>query len=119
VALKPQVLAPGGLDVDARPLRHDAGCATDAVGICDDVDAGDGRLSRVGRGERRQDLDGRRLAGAVGPEQPEDRPLGDAEAESIEGRHSLWIGLHEALRLDCSVHLSFTSDTIRFEVSVS
>ena len=53
------------------PVRLIARRTAPAVG--DDVEAGDARPARVGRDERRQDPDGRRLARAVGAEQREHR----------------------------------------------
>ena len=42
-------------------------------------------LARVGRGQALADLDGRRLAGAVGPEQAEALAAADLEVEAVDG----------------------------------
>jgi hypothetical protein len=46
--------------------------------------AGDAQGARVGLDQGREDLDDRGLAGAVGAEQGEDRPLGDVEIDAVE-----------------------------------
>ena len=58
-------------------------CLTSS-GSRSDVDAGDGGGARVGAGERREHVDGRRLAGAVGSEQGEDLAAEDLEVETVE-----------------------------------
>ncbi len=50
-----------------------------------DVEAEDPRRPRRRQEERRQDLDERRLAGAVGPEQPEELAGRDVEVDAVEG----------------------------------
>ena len=74
-ALEHQVLAAGAELVDARVLRHVADRAADRVRLAADVVAGDRGGAAVGVGERDEHADGRRLAGAVRPEQPEDLAL--------------------------------------------
>ena len=56
------------------------------LGVGDDVVAGDQRRARVGPHERREDVDGRRLAGAVRPEQGEHLPRRHREVEAA--RHA-------------------------------
>jgi hypothetical protein len=102
--LQTQVLPPGGLDVDGRPLRDDADDPAHGIRIRDDVEPPDERSARVGRRERREDLDRRRLAGAVRPEQREDAPRRDRERQSVECSHPLRVFLDEADRLDCLFH---------------
>ena len=79
-----QVLAPGEQVVDGRELPGHADRGAHAVGVGGDVVAGDGQLAGVGADQRREDLDHRGLAGAVGAEQGEDRPLGDVEVDVVE-----------------------------------
>ena len=62
------------------------------------------RPARVGRGQRRQDPDRRRLAGAVRPEQREDRPFLDLEVEPVERLHVGRIALAKARGLDRDRH---------------
>ena len=64
-ALQHQVLAAGGLAVEPRLLGHVAERAPGPVRVPDDVVPGDGRAARVGLRQRREDADGRRLAGSV------------------------------------------------------
>ena len=52
--------------------------------VGDHVVARDADLAGVGRDQRGQDLHHRRLACAVGPEQGEDRALGDGEIDAVE-----------------------------------
>ena len=53
-------------------------------GSRDQIAAGDAQRAGVGGDQRREDLDDRRLAGAVGAEQREDRALGDVEVDAVE-----------------------------------
>ena len=87
-SLEHQVLAAGAELVDARVLRHVADRAADGV-----------RLARARRGrrptrcpasgvrQRDEDAHGRRLAGAVRPEQPEDLALAHRERDAVERLH--------------------------------
>jgi hypothetical protein len=95
-----QVLPPGRICVEARLLAHDADRLADARSIADDVEARRACLAAVGAGEGGQDLDRRRLAGPVRPEQAEDRPDRDAEAEPVEGSHTVPVGLDQIARGD-------------------
>ena len=58
--------------------------ARTASGSRGEVVAGDAQLAGVGADQRREDLDDRGLAGAVGPEQGEDGALGDVEVDAVE-----------------------------------
>ena len=82
----PQVLAPGQVLVDGGVLPGQADDAAQLLGLADDVEAGDGRSARVGLEQRREDPDGRRLAGAVRAEQAEDRALLDGAGRRRRGR---------------------------------
>jgi hypothetical protein len=48
--------------------------------------AGDAHVAAVSGEQRGEDLDGGRLAGAVGAEQREDRALGDVQVDPFEDR---------------------------------
>ena len=106
--LEAQVLAAGGLAVDARALRHGADAVAHPVGVRAHVEAGHARLARIRLGERGQDLHRRGLAGSVRAEQTEDRALLDCEAELVEGAHVAGIGLHEVVYLYGVGHYVFT-----------
>src|SRR5439155_14550011 len=69
---------PSGDHVDPTP---------NVQGIADDVEAGDGRPAARGEKERRQDLDERRLPGAVRPQEPEALAALDAEVDPLERDH--------------------------------
>ena len=85
VGHQPQVLRAGEQAVDGGELAgHADAVARTAVGVGDDVVAGDAGLAAVGGEQRGQDVDHGRLAGAVGPEQGEDRALGDLEVDAVE-----------------------------------
>ncbi len=58
--------------------------ARTASGRRADVESGDVDLPSIGFQQCRQDLDGGRLARAVGPEQAEDRPFFDVEIDTVE-----------------------------------
>jgi hypothetical protein len=94
-----QVLAAAEHLVERRVLARHADATTCLVGMAQDIDAGHGRLAGIGTRERRQDAHGGRLAGTVGAEDAEDRPLVDAEVESAEGVR-LAEGLVETLGVD-------------------
>ena len=55
-----------------------------ASGSPDDVHAANEHLARVRREERREDVDRRRLAGTVRPQQGEDRARSDVEVDPVE-----------------------------------
>ena len=62
----------GQLRVERRGLEADADAWLERVGAVGDVEAEDDRLAAIGRAQTLEDLDRRRLAGAVRPEQAED-----------------------------------------------
>jgi hypothetical protein len=66
--LEGEVLPTGGLAVGAVLLPDDADDTADAHRIGDDVAACDASAAGIRPRERREDLDRRRLAGAVGAE---------------------------------------------------
>ena len=71
--------------VQAGVLEHDAEGAADGHGFAHRVVAGDPDLPRGRREDGGQDLDRRRLAGAVWAEERPDRALGDAEGDAVHG----------------------------------
>jgi len=95
VPLQREVLAARSLPVDARLLRHVADRGADAVGLAYDVAARHRCAPAVRGGESREDPHGRRLPGAVRPEQPEDLPLADLEGRAVERADVLAVGLLE------------------------
>ena len=79
-----EVLGAGEHAVDGGRLAGEADAALDLLGVGDDVVAGDPRGARIGPHERREDVDGRRLARAVRPEQGEHGAGGHREVEPRE-----------------------------------
>ena len=82
-----QVLEPGQVLVDRRVLAGEPDLRPQRRRVADDVEAEDGRAAAVGPQQRREDPDKRRLAGAVGAEQPQDRAGRDVEVDSVECPH--------------------------------
>ena len=80
-----QDLDHGQLRVERRGLERDADAWLQPVGIPDRIDPEDADLAAVGLSKALEDLDSRGLAGAVGPEQAEDRPGLDLEADPVDG----------------------------------
>ena len=68
----------GGLELDADALLE-------LDRVAPRVDAEHGDLAAVGLVEALEDLDRRRLAGAVGPEQAEDLAAADLEVDAVDG----------------------------------
>ena len=71
-ALDDQLVAAGDRGVRAAALGHVADALAHALRFADEVHARDAGLAARRREERRQHAQGRRLAGAVGPEEAED-----------------------------------------------
>src|SRR5262249_49634344 len=82
--LQPQRLAHGEKGIEHQLLRHHAEQAPGAAVVPRHVGAQGARRSGVGPGEAGDHVDERRLAGAVGPEQPEEFALLDGEAHAGE-----------------------------------
>ena len=98
-----EVLAAGEVLVDCRVLTGEADERPDGLRLAHDVVSRDGRVARVGPQQRREDAHGRRLAGAVRSEQPENRSLRDDEVDAVEGADLSLPGavdLHEAFGLN-------------------
>ena len=96
---QPQVLLAGELAVDRGDLARQGDRVPHLVALASDVETGHPRLACVGRDQRGEDVDRRRLAGTVGPEQGEHRSGGDVEVDPVEG-DLLAVGLLEAAGLD-------------------
>ena len=94
-----EVLEAGEVLVDRRVLAREADPLPQRVGLTQHVDPGDARRSRIGREERREDADSRRLPGAVRTKQPEDDPALDLQVDSCERNH-LAVALAQADGLD-------------------
>ena len=82
-----QILSAGRAPVDAGLLWHVADGAPDRAAFPDRVVPRDRRDSGVRLGQRDQDADSRRLAGAVRAEQPEDLAFGNGERRAVERLH--------------------------------
>ena len=86
-SLEHQVLPAGRPPVDPGLLRDVADHAADRARLADDVVAGDLCVALVRSRERDEHAYGRRLAGAVRPEQAEDLALADCERHAVERLH--------------------------------
>src|SRR4029077_6336995 len=67
--------------------------------LVEDVEPGDNRFAFRGRHVAGQNPHRRRLAGAVGAEEPEDLAALDAEADVVDGGHAA-VAFREVLNLD-------------------
>ena len=79
--------------VEVDFLRHEADAGLRAVELAVDVVAEDGDAAAALLDERHDDADGRRLAGAVRPEQREEIALGDVEVDAAQRLHAIRVGL--------------------------
>ncbi len=82
---QPQVLAAGEVGVHRGGLTGQPDAKPHAFGVAHDVEPEHLSGAPVGLEDRREDADGRRLAGAVGPEEPEDGRGGHLEVDPREG----------------------------------
>ena len=80
-----QVLLGGQRHVEVVELRDDAALRARRLRVARQHVAEDLELALVGDRLRREHLHRRRLAGAVGAEQADARPLGDVEVEAGDG----------------------------------
>src|SRR6185436_149619 len=102
-AVKPregaEVVAHRQKQLDGGLLNHDGDAPAHVERRGDDAVAEDAGLARGRPGERREDLQQRRLAGAVRTEQAEDRASRDVEREVVDGAHgrlpATGVELHE------------------------
>ena len=98
-----QVLLGGQPIVQRRVLEDDADAPAHLVRRRRDVQPRQPRASRRRLQQRAEDLDGRRLAGAVRPEEPEDLAGADGEPDPAHRLH-LTVRLGEILDLDDRGH---------------
>ena len=99
-----QVLLAGQVDVEGGVLEHQADVAADVGALRHDVEAGNPGRPRCQGRERAKDLDGRRLARAVGPEEAERLAGGHVEVDPVH-RRELAVALDQPTHLDRAVHL--------------
>ena len=98
-------LAAGQVGVERRLARHVADEPFDVDRSLPAVEACDARAARVRAQQRHEDADGRRLAGAVGPQEAEHLALADLQRE-VDDASLAAIAFGQALDLDhCFRHL--------------
>ena len=95
-----EVLPAGEVLVHRRVLAGQSDERPDLIGLGDHVVPEDTAGAPVGGEDGGEDADGRRLAGAVGPQQAEDGALLDREAHAVEGAHVTAEGLSQIVGLD-------------------
>ena len=78
-------LGDGQLRIEGRRLEADPDPRLERVGVPRHVEAEHADLATVGLAKALEDLDGRRLAGAIRAEQPEDLTGADLEAHAVDG----------------------------------
>ena len=100
-----QVLQSGEVFVDRRVLPGEADLLAQPRGVAHDVEAGYASGARIGPQQRGENPDDRRLAGAVGTEQPEHGSGGGIEIDAREGLHAA-VGLLQAAHADGRVSSS-------------
>src|SRR4051812_19439354 len=110
VAEDEQVLLDGQRLVEVVELRHDAHLRARLLGVLGQLVAEDLELALVGDGLRGEHLHRRRLARAVGSEQPDARALGDLEVEPVDGGE-LAEALHDAVHAYGQGHLIHGTST--------
>jgi hypothetical protein len=89
--------------VDGSGLAGQADALPHLVRFGPNVDPRDLDQAFVRLEQGREDAHGRRLPGAVGAQQPQDRPLRDHQVEAVE-RDDLAVALDEPLRSDHVAH---------------
>ena len=94
-----KVLAHRHLRVERRRLREVSGPALGFDRLLEDVESGDDRLALSRRHVAGQDAHGRRLAGAVWSEEPEDLSALDAEGQVVD-RSDAAVAFGEVLNLN-------------------
>ena len=83
-----QVLFDGRVRVDAGVVGHEARDPSHLLGVIDDGVSADPRIAFLRRVQRRQDAHRRRLARAVGADEPEHLAAVHAERHVIDGTHA-------------------------------
>jgi hypothetical protein len=109
VALEDEVLATRRVRVDARLLADDPDRPADTLPLTHDVMPSHHCAPLARSRERREDLHGGGLAGAVGAEQPEDRAARDLQVEAVERADVLPVRLGEASGFNCRIHQNLLS----------
>jgi len=94
-----EVLEAGEVLIDRGVLAGEPDVAAHVVRVFEDVDARDFGGAAVGAQEGGEDAHGRRLAGAIGAEQPEHGAGADIEVDTAE-RGDLAVALGQAGRPD-------------------
>ena len=89
--------------VDPECVRHEAEDATHLVGVPGDRPAGDLGVAARRQEEGGQDAQGRRLAGAVRPDQAEDLTGLDVQVDAGDGERAV-VALDQALGPDDGTH---------------
>ncbi len=80
-----EILEAGQVLVEAEEVRHPADQSAHRPRFGDGVVTEDRGRAPVGAQQRRQREHRRGLAGAVGPDQPEDRARGNVEVQAVDG----------------------------------
>ncbi len=96
----PEVLASGQVLVHGRVLAGEADRLAHRLRFADDVEARHACAAGIRLQQRREDADGRRLAGPIRPEQPENGAFLHLEVDAVEGAH---LTLARAVDLDESL----------------
>src|SRR5713226_1669855 len=107
--MEADVFLAGQVHVQRGVLEDDADVAAHGARLTDDVVAGDAHTPGRRRQRRGEDGDGRRLAGAVGPEQREEFAWLDREGNSVDRVDLAFsIALDEVTDLDRWCHFGLT-----------
>ena len=96
---EPEILEDAHVGVERRRLRQVAGAALGLDRLVEDVEPGDNGFAFGGRHVAGQDAHRRRLAGAVGSEEPENLAALDPEADVVD-RGDAAVAFREVLNLD-------------------
>jgi hypothetical protein len=94
------VLAAGQHRVERDVLQRHADRGAHLGALLGDVVAGDAGAARAGRQQRRQHLDRRRLARAVGPQEAIDLAGRDVQVDAVDGAHAALELAHEPFHHD-------------------
>ena len=89
VGIEVDVLHDRQVAIEAEALAHVADRLLEGLGLAHDVMAGDPGIAAGRLQNARQEPHGRGLARAVGPHQPEDLRLTDAERKLVHGGHAV------------------------------